>query len=127
MDNNNDSIYKEIECHINNLYVPSPTITNIANANSYLLSFISMGNFSHLKRILFDSTNANLRIYAGNGLTDLITKYYLSLPLNEIEEIYSYLVSNLVSLLILINHVISSQAVTISSNHPPHPECNSMP
>lgn len=93
----NEDIYKEMEKQINYLYNPCQSIANINKANTFLFSFIKLENFSHLRKIFADASNINIKIYAASGLTELITKYYLSIPSKEIEEIYSYIISYLVS------------------------------
>jgi hypothetical protein len=90
-------IASRIEECVNNLY----TATNnedIKVINETLSNFISIDNFQYLKMLMYKSSFSNVKFYAANALTNLITENYLTIELSEKIEMYDNLLSYIVNI-----------------------------
>jgi hypothetical protein len=100
--NEDIQIVMKIEEYCNMLDNKSIQAEEIQNMNRVLSEFSNFQNFPYLKMLLYQSSSQKAKFYAANSLINLVTQNYITVTLEDKEEIYTSVLEYIVKILIFI-------------------------
>jgi hypothetical protein len=112
--NDEIQIVMKIEEYCNMLDNKSAKAEEIQNMNRILTEFSSFQNFPYLKMLLYQSSSQKAKFYAANSLINIVTQNYLTITLEDKEEMYTSVLEYIVK--IIFNIFISKLIVKVFSN-----------
>jgi hypothetical protein len=112
--NDEIQIVMKIEEYCNMLDNKSAKAEEIQNMNRILTEFSSFQNFPYLKMLLYQSSSQKAKFYAANSLINIVTQNYLTITLEDKEEMYTSVLEYIVK--IIFNIFISKLIVRVFSN-----------
>ncbi len=92
-------IVMKIEEYCNMLDNKSALTEEIHNMNKILTEFANFENYEYLKMLLYHSSSAKAKFYAANSLLSILTQNYLTISLEDKEQMYISLLTYIVNLI----------------------------